>query len=61
MMGEEEDGMAPRPPTMDSQSLMTSQNTFGDPNDVPDVSVHFLAFYCFKKEHVKITYSNFAA
>ncbi|XP_035549729.1 protein FAR1-RELATED SEQUENCE 5-like [Juglans regia] len=32
-MGEEEDGMAPRPSTSNSQSLMTPQNTFGDPKD----------------------------
>ncbi|KAG6718591.1 hypothetical protein I3842_04G159400 [Carya illinoinensis] len=40
MMGEEEDGMAPRPSTSASQSLMTSQNTFGDPNDVLDQNLY---------------------
>ncbi|KAG2695859.1 hypothetical protein I3760_07G032300 [Carya illinoinensis] len=31
VMGEKEDGMVPRPST--STSLMTSENTFGPPND----------------------------
>ncbi|KAG6664694.1 hypothetical protein CIPAW_02G112000 [Carya illinoinensis] len=61
MMGEEEDGMAPKPSTSTSQSLMTSQNTFGDPNDVPDHNLDVNILYPLNSSNPKYFQQEFSA